>query len=295
MERDAQTEMTRRLRSGARLTSDTQVLIALGSLIGLLAVAVGVAVFLIVSLEDDASELSHRQVQYAAAIHEAALSAKAMANEQRGFLLSGDAQYLAQLEADAAEAQLAFALARSHAVTASQRVAVDQARAGFERWLRALRADIAAFRNGFKQRAIGASLGSTRQLRKTYERSLADAYAGGVRSISSATDSLSASASRSVTILLVYLALALVVGVTLAVWVIRTILKPAFVLSRNAIEVLTRGRLLVAEGEDGSHYGVAVEVPVDVVNALADSALEAQETLRPANGPGRRTRRSGGT
>jgi CHASE3 domain sensor protein len=264
-----------------RLASDRQVLVAVGGLLALLAVAVGVAVFLIVSLEDNATDVSHRHVQYATAIHEAALSAKGMANDQRGFLLSADPEYLEELEVRTMEARAAFVLAASYAVSASQREAVNDARAGFEQWLRALRADIAAYRRGFEQRAVRASLGSTRELRKTYERSLADAYVLGVRSIDSATDSLSSSASRSVTILLVYLALALVVGVAVALWVVRAILRPAFVLSRNAIEVLTRGRLLVEDDGHGSHYGVAVEVPVEVVNALAESALEAQEGLRP--------------
>ncbi len=126
-----------------------------------------------------------------------------------------------------------------------------------------------------------ASLGSTRELRKTYEQSLADAYSLGVRSIDSATSSISSSASRSVTILLAYLALALIVGVAIALWVVRTVLKPAFLLSRNAVEVLSRARVLVEEDAQGSHHGVAVEVPIEVVNALAESALEAQKGLRP--------------
>jgi methyl-accepting chemotaxis protein len=264
-----------------RLASHLQVLVGVGGLLALLALAVGVAAFLIVSLEDDATDVSNRHVQYATAIHEAALSAKAMANEQRGFLLSGEQTYLNQFEIDRAEARSAFAVAADSAVGASQREAVEEARAGFELWLRAIRADVTEYRNGFKKRAIEASLGSSRDLRKTYERSLADAYVLGVRSIESANNSLSDSASRGVTILLVYLAFALVIGVAVALWVVRAILKPAFVLSRNAIEVLTRGRLLVEGDERGSHHGVAVEVPIEVVNALAESALEAQEGLRP--------------
>jgi methyl-accepting chemotaxis protein len=270
----------------ARLASDRQVLIGVGALLALLAVAVGVAVFLIVSLKDDATDVAHRDVQYATAIHEAALSAKAMANEQRGFLLSGNPEYLEQLEMDTIEARAAFTVAADYAVNATQREAVAEARAGFERWVRALRADMAAYQRGFEERAVEGSLGSTRQIRKAYERSLADAYVLGVRSIDAATESLSSSASRSVTILLVYLAVALLVGVTVALWVVRAILRPAFVLSQNAIEVLTRGRMLVEDDGSGSHHGVAVEVPVEVVNALAESALEAQEGLRPG-GPNR--------
>ena len=163
----------------------------------------------------------------------------------------------------------------------SQQEAVRESRAGFERWLLALNADIAAFQAGSREEAIGASLGSTRQLRKTYEESLAHAYVLGVRSIDSATDSISSSASRSVTILLMYLVLALAVGVGVAFWVVRAVLRPAYLLSQNAVEVLTRSRVLVEEDDRGSHHGVAVEVPLEVVNALAESALQAQEGLRP--------------
>jgi methyl-accepting chemotaxis protein len=259
------------------------VLIGVGSLLALLAIAVGVAVFLIVSLEEDVSDLSQRHVRYAAKVHEAALLAKAMANHQRGFLLSNDPQYLAQINRDERLARVAFELAHGHAVGAPQRRAVERARAGFDRWLRALRADIAAYNAGDRQRAIGASLGSTRAIRKGYERALERAYRLGTGSISRETNSLQASATRDVTVLLVYLALALVIGAAIAFWVVRTILKPAFVLSRNALEVLMQGRVLVAEDDRGSHYGVAVEVPVEVVNALAESALDAQRALRPGS------------
>jgi methyl-accepting chemotaxis protein len=273
-----------RWRGRTRLASDLQVLIGVGSLVALLAVAVGIAVFLIVSLEDETTN-PQRHVQYATAIHEAALSAKGIANDQRGFLLSGNPEYLEEIEARTVEARSAFALAATHAVGAAHREAVEEARVGFDRWLRALQADIRAFQRGFKERAIEASLGSTRQLRKIYEQSLADAYALGVSSIDSANDSVSSSASRSVNLLLVYLALALVVGIAVALWVVRAILRPAFVLSRNAMEVLTRGRLLVADDGTGTHHGVAVEVPIEVVNALAESAMEAREGLRRSKPP----------
>jgi hypothetical protein len=43
----------------------------------------------------------------------------------------------------------------------------------------------------------------------------------------------------------------------------------------------TRGWPLRAISDDkGSHYAVGVEVPIEVVNALGDSILEAQEVLR---------------
>jgi methyl-accepting chemotaxis protein len=268
-------------RGRHRLGSDTQVLIGVGSLLALLAIAVGVAVVLIVSLEDDVTRRSHRHVLYANAIHEAALSAKGIANDQRGFLLSGNTEYLDEIRGRTADARSAFTQASSYAVETSHQDAVQKSYAGFERWLRVLNQDIAAFRRGEREQAVEASLGSTRELRKDYERSLADAYELGLNSIDEDTSSVSASATRSVTFLLAYLGIALVVGIGVALWVVRTILKPAFVLSRNAMEVLMQGRVLVEEDDRGSHHATTVEVPIEVVNALADSALEAQEALRP--------------
>jgi methyl-accepting chemotaxis protein len=268
-----------------RLASDVQVLIGIASLLALLAVAVGLAVILILSFEDDATDDAHRHVLYATAIHEAALSAKGIANDQRGFLLSGSPEYLSEIRTRTAEARSAFTMAAGYALGASQHEAIRESRTGFEHWLRALNGDIAAYRRGSREQAIEASLGSTRQLRKTYEQSLAHAYAVGVRSIESATSSLSSSASRSVTILVTYLVFALILGVAVALWVVRALLRPAFTLSRNAIEVLTRGRVLVDEDDRGSHHGTSVVVPIEVVNALAESALETQEALHPRGQP----------
>jgi CHASE3 domain sensor protein len=268
-----------------QLVPDLQVLLGLGSLVALLAGAVGVAVFLIVSLEDDTSYLSDRHVRYATAIHQAALEAKGIANNERGFLISGNPEFVKELEAHTVEAREAFAAANGYAVGAREREAVGEARAGFERWLRALRPEFAAYRAGFRQRAVEMSLGPTRQLRKANEQSLARAHALGLRSVESATNSVSASASRSVTILLVYLAFALVLGLAIAFWIVRTLLKPAYRLTRNALEVLTNARILVDEDARGSHYAVGVEVPIEVVNPLGDSVLEAQEVLRAGTKP----------
>jgi len=270
------------LQKGRRrqLLPDFQVLLGLGTLVALLAGAVGVAVFLIVSLEDDTTYLSDRHVRYATAIHQAALEAKGIANNERGFLISANPEFLREMETHTAAAREAFAAANGYAVGARERAAVGEARAGFERWRRAVGRELADYRAGFRGRAVEASLGPTRELRKANEQSLARAHALGLRSVESATNSVSDSASRSVTILLVYLAFALVAGLAIAFWIVRTLLKPAYRLTRNALDVLMQARILVAEDARGSHHAVGVEVPIEVVNALGDSVREAQETLR---------------
>jgi methyl-accepting chemotaxis protein len=272
-------------RPRRQLWPELQVLIGLGSLVALLAGAVGVAMFMIVSLEDDTTNLSDRHVRYSTAVHQAALEAKGIANDERGYLLSGNPEFLRELETRSASAREAFAAANGYAVGARERAAVTEARAGFERWLQALGPELAAYRAGLRAQAVETSLGPTRRLRKANEQSLARAHALGLRSIESATNSVSSSASRSVTILLVYLAFALVAGLAIAFWIVRTLLQPAYRLTRNAMEVLTQARILVEEGAHGSHHGVGVEVPIEVVNALGDSVLEAQEALRTGTRP----------
>ena len=90
-----------------------------------------------------------------------------IANDQRGFLLGGNPEYLGEIRTRTDEARAAFTSASNYAAGAAQREAVRESRAGFERWLRVLHEDIAAYRSGSHEQAIAASLGSTRQLRKT--------------------------------------------------------------------------------------------------------------------------------
>jgi methyl-accepting chemotaxis protein len=73
-------------------------------------------------------------VPYGSAINEAALNAKAEANDQRGFLLSGDLGYFeeANRRIDAAGAVFKRALALADP---AQRKAVSAALNGFERWI----------------------------------------------------------------------------------------------------------------------------------------------------------------
>lgn len=214
-----------RLGKGGRLSPDLGVLVGMGSLLALLAVAIVAALLLIVDLNDDATQLTDNQVQYATAIDAAALNAKAIANDERGFLLSGNPEFVEELETRTGNARAAFAVAASESDNDAQRQAVITANAGFERWLRALRGEIATFRAGDREKAVAASLGRTRMLRKTYEKSLAHAQDLGVDAVQSARSSVSARSTRSVAILLAYLVVALGIGIVVTGWVVRKVLR----------------------------------------------------------------------
>ena len=202
-----------------------RVLLGVGSLLALLAVSVLVAIMLVVGLKDDESHLNGRDVPYASAIAAATLNAKGIANDQRGFLMTGDPKFVDEADRRIGAARLAFAAAAS-AADDGQYLAVSQARAGFEAWVRAVRGEIATFKSGNHAAAISTSLGPDRESRKAYELSLARAQALGANSIRSATSSVAAASSRSVRILLAYLLVALAIGSGVAYWLVRTIAIP---------------------------------------------------------------------
>jgi len=202
------------------LAPGTRVAVAIYALLALLTVSVLVAVFLIIGIRQHSTHLVDQQLRYSIAIEDAALHAKGIANDERGFLISGRREFLTQHERRTAAARAAFAAALTQATGDDERQAVERARAGFERWVAALRVEFSRFQAGDRSGAVSASLGRTRALRKTYEASLARADALATGGIVAARNSVTATSSRSVTILLVYLVGALAVGFSVAMWIL---------------------------------------------------------------------------
>jgi methyl-accepting chemotaxis protein len=202
------------------LAPDTRVAIAIYALLALLTVSVLVAVFLIIGVRKNSTQLVDQQLRYSTAIDEATLHAKGIANDERGFLISGRREFLSQHERRTAKARAAFAMALTQATGDDERQAVERAREGFERWVTALRVEFSRFQAGDRSGAVSSSLGKTRALRKTYESRLAAADALATGGIEAARHSVTATSSRSVTILLVYLVAALAIGFGIALWIV---------------------------------------------------------------------------
>jgi methyl-accepting chemotaxis protein len=173
----------------------------LGGLLALLVISMLVAIFLVVGRQQGETRLNEGDMPYANAVSEAALNAKGIANDQRGFLLTGDSTFIDEANGRVEDARRAFAAAEGAAGNADQRRTIRAARTGFEAWVQAVDGEFAMFQDGDHQRAVAASLGTDRELRKTYEQSLADAQALGDGSVRSASSSVAAAASRSILIL----------------------------------------------------------------------------------------------
>lgn len=202
------------------MAPDTKVIVAVVTLLGLILVSVLVALVLIVGVRDNTSRLVDQQVRYATAIADVALHAKALANDERGYLISGRKEFLDQRVRRAAEARTAFAVALNQATGDAERAAVERARTGFESWMAEVDLEIARYKAGDKSGAVTTSLGRTRELRKAYEASLAAADELAAGGIQTARSSVTETTSRSLTILLVYLIVALVIGFAIALWIV---------------------------------------------------------------------------
>ena len=193
-----------------------QVVLGGAGLFALFVAATLIAVALVLAFKVDQRPPTAREVQYASAVAAAALNAKGVANDQRGFLLSGDRMFLQEAARRTSDARADFAAAATAATSPRRLQAVNDARSGFERWVQTMQGELMAFQAGDHQGAIAASLGPDRTLRKTYEQSLANAQALAAPSTAVVTDSGWAVSLRWSWVLFAGLMMVLVIGVGIA-------------------------------------------------------------------------------
>jgi CHASE3 domain sensor protein len=189
-------------------------------------VGVIIAVWLLLDLRRATTDLTDRELDYAAAIGDIALVSKTLANDERGYLISGSPEFREQFDGRLAQAHEAYERAFANA-DRDQWIAVDRAQKSFERWLEATRRNMTLFAEGDRDAAIEASLEETRLLRKEYESRLAGTQSLAAFAVDTARQEVSGSVTRAVAILIAYLLLAIFVGGLVTAWIVRTVLHPA--------------------------------------------------------------------
>ena len=194
----------------------SRVRIAAGISVGLLVIGLALAAFMIARVGDEAAAFTERHVSYTTALNEAALNAKGIANDERGYMLSGNEEFLVEIDVRTTLAREAFAKAAAVA-TSAHRQRLTAVQEGFERWLVAIEEEIALYQAGDEEAAMTASLGPTREVRKAYEASLA-MVSLGEGGIPNASTAVSASVGRSVAVLGAYALVATVIAIGAAVW-----------------------------------------------------------------------------
>jgi methyl-accepting chemotaxis protein len=212
-------------RAQVRREPGVRVLGAIGVLLILVVAGIAIAVWLVLDLRSATTDLTEREVEYAAAIGDIALISKTLANDERGFLMSGSNQFVRQWEGRTAQAHEAFSRAYASA-TQEQWLAVDRAQKSFDAWHVATTANIAAFAAGNRDAAIEASLEENRLLRKEYEARLNGMQSLASFAVDSASAEVSSTLTRAVAILIGYLVVAVLIGGLISLWLLQRVVRP---------------------------------------------------------------------
>jgi hypothetical protein len=198
-----------------------------------------------------------------------------VANDERGYLISADRRYLGEAEARIVQARKAFAAALDSATTQEERRAVAQASDSFETWAVRLQEEFATFPKD-RAAAVQASLGETRELRKTYESDLAEAQSMATASLAGENASIAGSASSSRDLLLGCLLAVLAAGLVIGWWIFRLVAIPV-----HRLLTLVSDLPLEASRPRGSAVDGVLE-PAEVPMGYADVARAETERRQVA-------------
>jgi methyl-accepting chemotaxis protein len=244
----------------------TRILAAVG-VASITAVGVGaLAVSDLHELRDARSAELSTAMPYLNSLHNIGLTAKATANDERGYLLTGDAEFLTEIEERLAKVDGYLEDARA-AATADQGSDLDELEAGLDAWSAGLTAEFELYA---VDPAAGTALafGTTRDLRKGYEEILAaDIEAADAKLMAGA--SYEETVSDAVRTMIIVCALGVLLALGLGWLVARTVRRNLGRLQAAAAR-LADGDLTVATGLSQG----------DEIGRTARSLDEALESLR---------------
>ena len=215
--------------------------------------------------ESRTSEVA-RVLPYSTNLNAAAITAKAAANDERGYLIAGDADF--REEALNRKEKLDASLAAARAVADPDAAArVDAIREATDTWFAALDKEFTLFETRPKA-AIQLALGDNRDLRKAYEELLSAEIEYADAALLEGQDFDAMAAETRIEVIAV-LAVALLLSICSALYVARLIIQPL----RRVSAVLDR----VAEGDLSGEARVDQR---DELGHMADSLRRATGTLR---------------
>jgi methyl-accepting chemotaxis protein len=251
-------------------------------IVGGIVLAVGLAITVAMawsSLHQIRSEYSGaagHAVPYTNDLAAFAVSAKAMANDERGFLLSGDPSYSDEFDTKHGQpAQYALAAAAKVFPAGSKEAhSVAAIQAAYTKWVTAVHAEFALYKTD-KASAIDLALGDNRDLRKEYETEVDAANVLASADLATTSHALSASISKTTTTIIVALGLVVVVGAGLLLLFARSRRRRLSMLE-GACDLLATGDLDVSfdasGGDEVSRLGRSLDMAVGSLRTLADSS-----------------------
>jgi methyl-accepting chemotaxis protein len=169
--------------------------------------------------------VSTKAIPYMRGLSDVALAAKAAANDERGFLLTGNHALAREAVGRRDNERAGLALARASALNDAEVAAVDRVSVALAAFNTALDAEFASFAAN-PEGTVTFAIGTNRDLRKAYEARLATAINLADFEVAAATADNDRSASDSRVLLLAILALFMLFG-GVATWAVaRSVTQP---------------------------------------------------------------------
>jgi methyl-accepting chemotaxis protein len=204
----------------AALTFRRQLLIVFGTLVAVVGAAALLSFARLGDVDDAREHIGTRTAPYAAAVNAAATDMKGMANDERGYLMTGDAKFVGEITDRAKKIRGELADAKKVAGEPDDAAAVDKIATGFETWANAVDAELARYKTD-PQGAMKVALGANRDLRKAYEGDLKTALADGQSDLNEALGKVQAKADGTRTALLGALGAMIVLAIGGCFWLER--------------------------------------------------------------------------
>ena len=235
---------------------------------GLLILIVGVCGALVLTtvgqIQGTTDDVRDRSVRFATHLSAAAVEAKATANDERGFLITGDAEFREGIAERNDSVLRDLKAAQAAAPNAAVRADVAKIATEYTAWAEAIDAEFGLFA---RDRAAAVELGleTNRELRKGYEDLIDRATEGADRAVAASFTSLKNDAARTRTTVIVMIILLVIASIAVALGLLRgvrgslrPVLRRARELQDEAISGLERGLTAMAAGD------LTVEVTPDV-------------------------------
>ena len=166
---------------------------------------------------------------------DAAVAAKAAANDERGYLLTGDPQFTQEIATlrDPIVYKALDADRNIYGAQSTETAAIDKIVAGYQRWVNARDAELRLYRTD-KTQAVFLALNTNRDLRKSYEDSIAKATDLAKRDVTHSNAVFQSDENNARNISIGFAIAALLAAVVLAWWISRSVAGRVAVLTAAA-------------------------------------------------------------
>jgi len=251
--------------------------VSYATIIALVVCTVGAGLWGVLRLHEQGRVVAHETTPYLTNVASAAVSAKAAANDERGFLLTGDPTYSDEFNGRLSSIAEALAAADAAATTPQQSAAIADITSGFTAWSELVKAEFAMYPTD-PETAKALALGANRDARKAYEAAISTATELANEALTASIAAQDSTAVLVQRLLFGLLAVAIAAAVAVAVWMARQVTVPLAELQRllvQASEGDITGRATVRSRDEFGTVAVAFNTMLDSVSTVLSTIARA--------------------